>query len=541
MAPASRERVEVFQRAVAATCRAMAHRPALSVDASAPARRRRERDGAGASAATSVGAAGCRARAMAGQDVARVRGEADGVALRLRHHDAKLHQRFNPRARSPAPSSRRSSRCGSRRSAPAAWPASPPISPARTPPAAAASRRRREPGRGRARRGARAVRPREPARLHPAARAARAARQLAQPCSTAAPARTGRRCASSSARQEDFAHPGARDAGASRAWPRISASSPRTRIPTRARRATRSRPRAPTMRRATAPADDSDAGGAERDRRQRQRRTSSAEAGASEDRLDETTAQGADEDGDIEAPFQTPQYLPPGGEALAYRVFTTRFDEVVEASELCSPLELARLRSQLDQQLGRLQGMIGRLANRLQRRLLAQQTRSWDFDLDEGLLDTARLTRVVVNPEHRAVVQAREGHRVPRHRGLAADRQLGLDARPADRGRRDVRRHPRAHAGALRRQGRAARLHDPQLEGRPEPRAVAARGQAAQPRPPQRPAPHRLQAGRQPLAARAAQSRPDAARGPAQGEHRRRGDPLGAPAPARARPSSAAS
>ena len=81
-------------------------------------------------------------------------------------------------------------------------------------------------------------------------------------------------------------------------------------------------------------------------------------------------------------------------------MYTTRFDEVVEASELCSPLELARLRSQLDHQLGRLQGMIGRMANRLQRRLLAQQTRSWDFDLDEGLLDTARLTRVVVNPEH---------------------------------------------------------------------------------------------------------------------------------------------
>ena len=149
-------------------------------------------------------------------------------------------------------------------------------------------------------------------------------------------------------------------------------------------------------------------------------------------------------------------------------------------SELCSPVELGRLRAQLDQQLRRFQGMIGRLANRLQRRLLAQQTRSWEFDLDEGLLDTARLTRVVVNPEHAAVVQAREGHRVPRHRGLAADRQLRLDARPADRGRGDVRRHPRAHAGALRGQGRDPRLHHAQLEGRPEPRAVAARGQAAQ-------------------------------------------------------------
>jgi cobaltochelatase CobT len=125
-----------------------------------------------------------------------------------------------------------------------------------------------------------------------------------------------------------------------------------------------------------------------------------AQAGATEDRLDDANAPGADDRGDAEAPFQTPQYIPPGGEALAYRVFTTKFDEVVEASELCSPIELGRLRAQLDQQLGRLQGMIGRLANRLQRRLLAQQTRSWEFDLDEGLLDTARLTRVVVNPEH---------------------------------------------------------------------------------------------------------------------------------------------
>jgi cobaltochelatase CobT len=62
-------------------------------------------------------------------------------------------------------------------------------------------------------------------------------------------------------------------------------------------------------------------------------------------------------------------------------------------------LALGRLRAQLDQQLTRFQGMIGRMANRLQRRLMAQQTRSWEFDLDEGLLDTARLTRVVVNPE----------------------------------------------------------------------------------------------------------------------------------------------
>jgi len=125
-----------------------------------------------------------------------------------------------------------------------------------------------------------------------------------------------------------------------------------------------------------------------------------AEAGTTEEQLEPAEADiGADDDQGADEPFDTPQYIPPGGEALAYRVYTTAFDEVIEASDLCSPVELGRLRHQLDQQLTRFQGMIGRMANRLQRRLLAQQTRSWEFDLEEGILDTARLTRVVVNPE----------------------------------------------------------------------------------------------------------------------------------------------
>jgi len=83
-----------------------------------------------------------------------------------------------------------------------------------------------------------------------------------------------------------------------------------------------------------------------------------------------------------------------------YNVFTAAFDEVIEAEGLCDPEELQRLRSQLDRQLAHLQGVVSRLANRLQRRLMAQQTRSWDFDLEEGLLDTGRLSRVVTNPEY---------------------------------------------------------------------------------------------------------------------------------------------
>jgi cobaltochelatase CobT len=81
-----------------------------------------------------------------------------------------------------------------------------------------------------------------------------------------------------------------------------------------------------------------------------------------------------------------------------YKVFTTRHDEEIIAEELCDAEELARLRSYLDQQLKPLQSVVGRLANRLQRRLMAKQNRTWSFDLEEGLLDTARLTRIITDP-----------------------------------------------------------------------------------------------------------------------------------------------
>jgi cobaltochelatase CobT len=84
----------------------------------------------------------------------------------------------------------------------------------------------------------------------------------------------------------------------------------------------------------------------------------------------------------------------------SYKAFTTEFDEVVDAEALCDAEELARLRLHLDQQLGHLQSVIGRLANRLQRRLLAKQNRSWEFDLEDGLLDAARLSRVVTTPAY---------------------------------------------------------------------------------------------------------------------------------------------
>jgi cobaltochelatase CobT len=95
---------------------------------------------------------------------------------------------------------------------------------------------------------------------------------------------------------------------------------------------------------------------------------------------------------------------PPGANAkefqnvFNYKIFTQKFDETVKAAELCPPEELDQLRALLDKQLENLAGAVARLANKLQRRLMAQQSRSWEFDLEEGLLDTARLTRVVTDP-----------------------------------------------------------------------------------------------------------------------------------------------
>ena len=83
-----------------------------------------------------------------------------------------------------------------------------------------------------------------------------------------------------------------------------------------------------------------------------------------------------------------------------YHAFAPKFDEVIAAEDLCDHDELERLRSYLDKQLAHLQGIVARLANRLQRRLMAQQNRAWDFDLEEGILDPARLSRVVTDPYH---------------------------------------------------------------------------------------------------------------------------------------------
>lgn len=119
-----------------------------------------------------------------------------------------------------------------------------------------------------------------------------------------------------------------------------------------------------------------------------------------EERAEDDQAEGGDgeQEGMLPVrPNRPPADLTPG---FDYKAWTTDFDEVIAADELCDPDELVRLRAYLDQQLLTLQGAVTKLANRLQRRLMAQQSRSWDFDQEEGMLDAARLARVVVSPAH---------------------------------------------------------------------------------------------------------------------------------------------
>ncbi|MEX0807896.1 MAG: cobaltochelatase subunit CobT [Dongiaceae bacterium] len=134
--------------------------------------------------------------------------------------------------------------------------------------------------------------------------------------------------------------------------------------------------------------------------------TMDAQRGDSEDQDADMPSSEADQEEIGEAgeddpgrPGRPPEHGQRGRNEPLYHPFTETHDEIVEAAELCDADELARLRQMLDQQLANLQAVVSRLANRLQRRLMAQQSRAWEFDLEEGILDAARLSRVVVNPE----------------------------------------------------------------------------------------------------------------------------------------------
>lgn len=112
---------------------------------------------------------------------------------------------------------------------------------------------------------------------------------------------------------------------------------------------------------------------------------------------EEREGNGADGTGEAAGPSNNTE-REAGETAQTYHAYTTVFDEEIKAEDLCDPQELNRLRHQLDLQLATLHGVVSRLANKLQRRLMAQQTRSWEFDLEEGMLDAGRLSRIVVNP-----------------------------------------------------------------------------------------------------------------------------------------------
>jgi cobaltochelatase CobT len=118
---------------------------------------------------------------------------------------------------------------------------------------------------------------------------------------------------------------------------------------------------------------------------------SDAEADNADELSDATEPQDGTRPQRHEAPFSHQ-------DEWGYKVFTTAFDEEIAAADLCEPEELARLRHFLDQQLSALQGVVARLANKLQRLLMAQQNRHWEYDLEEGILDVSRLPRIVIDP-----------------------------------------------------------------------------------------------------------------------------------------------
>jgi len=106
----------------------------------------------------------------------------------------------------------------------------------------------------------------------------------------------------------------------------------------------------------------------------------------------------ADEDSDNQNSENIIQKLNTGINDKEYKIFTTKFDEIAKAETLETEEEIQKLRKNLDQQLINFQNLITKLANKLQRQLLAKQNRSWDFDLEEGLLDSSKLPRIVIDP-----------------------------------------------------------------------------------------------------------------------------------------------
>jgi len=142
--------------------------------------------------------------------------------------------------------------------------------------------------------------------------------------------------------------------------------------------------------------DDSDAEADPEQSQEQQQDATEAHVSMDEDAEDDMSEETEMPDG--EAPLEPPPPAPYSDADPDYNVYSTEFDEEISAEELAEPVELERLRAYLDQQLEPLKGAVSRLANKLQRRLQAQQNRSWEFDKEEGILDAGRLARVVANP-----------------------------------------------------------------------------------------------------------------------------------------------
>ena len=211
-----------------------------------------------------------------------------------------------------------------------------------------------------------------------------------------------------------------------------------------------------------------------------------------------------------------------------YAAYTDEFDEVVKAQDLCGPEELLRLRQMLDQQLLSLQHATSKLANRLQRRLLAKQNRTWEFDLDEGILDTSRLAQVVIDPMNPLAFKQ---EKQTDFRDTVVT--MLIDSSGSMRGRSIT---IAAVCGDI--LGRTLERCSVRVEilgfttrawrGGQSPGRVDQRWQAGQSGTAERPPAHHLQVGRRPLAPCPAQPRAHDARGALEGEHRRRGAHLGA-------------
>ncbi|WP_339820937.1 cobaltochelatase subunit CobT [Sulfitobacter dubius] len=142
--------------------------------------------------------------------------------------------------------------------------------------------------------------------------------------------------------------------------------------------------------------DEEEAEGTPENSQEQQQDESQAQVSMDDDADQELGDEADMPEGD--APMDPPPPPPVSDADPEYRVYLGEHDEVIGAEELAEPIELERLRAYLDQQLEPLKGAVGRLANKLQRRLQAQQNRSWEFDLEEGTLDAGRLARVVANP-----------------------------------------------------------------------------------------------------------------------------------------------